>query len=233
MGRRLSILMMAAFVTLDRASVARAGMPSVTLTDVARMRVQAISFFLLGFLACSWVVQRTWNSLARDFPRLPRLSFGRALGLVTLWGLLFVLVLTMISGARELMTPGAWRKEGLTYKLADAPPPPAADRHEAERRLSLDRLRVALWTYARGHDGRFPTEADARAAIPEEAWRLPDPSGMRYLYVAGSAADRGEAPLAYEPGLFGAERLVLLTDGRIVALTAEEIRRRLDAGRSR
>ncbi len=35
-----------------------------------------------------------------------------------IWGLLFVLVLTMISGARELMTPGAWEKEGFTYVLA-------------------------------------------------------------------------------------------------------------------
>ena len=35
------------------------------------------------------------------------------------WGSLFVLVLTMISGARELMTPGAWKKDGITYVLED------------------------------------------------------------------------------------------------------------------
>jgi len=52
---------------------------------------------------------------------LPRLSFGRALAGVILWGLLFFIVLTMISGARELMTPGAWKKDGATYKLADDP----------------------------------------------------------------------------------------------------------------
>jgi hypothetical protein len=40
---------------------------------------------------------------------------------VTLWGLLFLLILTMISGARELMTPGAWEKHGSTYELKDAP----------------------------------------------------------------------------------------------------------------
>jgi len=29
-------------------------------------------------------------------------------------------VLTMISGARELMTPGAWEKDGAIYRLKGA-----------------------------------------------------------------------------------------------------------------
>jgi hypothetical protein len=36
----------------------------------------------------------------------------------------------MISGARELMTPGAWEKQGVTYRLADqaeAKAPPQGD----------------------------------------------------------------------------------------------------------
>jgi hypothetical protein len=206
-------------------------MPSITLTDLARMRVQTLSFFLVCFLACSWVIQRIWNSLGRDFPRLPPLTFGKALGVVTLWGLLFVLVLTMISGARELMTPGAWRKDGLTYKLAEDRSAITNDGHEAERRQALERLRIALWTYARGHGGRFPAD-DARTEIPDEAWRVPDPSGMRYLYVDGLIADESDVPLAYEPGLFGSQRLVLRTDGRIVPMSAEEIRRKLEMGRS-
>jgi hypothetical protein len=45
--------------------------------------------------------------------------------------------------------------------------------------------------------------------------------------VAGRAADSGHHIVAYEPGLFGAERLVLRTDGRIVSLSAEEIARTL------
>ena len=51
------------------------------------------------------------------FPNLPKLNFWRALGLTVLWGLLFMVVLTMISGGRELMTPGAWDRQGATYKL--------------------------------------------------------------------------------------------------------------------
>lgn len=226
MTTRTPSLLIAAFLVLGPADDARAGMPSLVLTDLARTRLQTISFFLLGILASGWVVQRIWNALGRDFPRLPRLGYGGALGLVALWGLLFVLVLTMISGARELMTPGAWEKDGFTYKLAKEEQATPGDPHKAERRQALDRLRVALWTFARGHEGRFPA-VDDPAAIPDEAWRVPDPSGMRYRYVGGLVTDEGHAPLAYEPGLFGPEQLVLLTDGRIVPMTAVEIRRSL------
>src|SRR5437016_1584825 len=88
--------------------IALAGMPSVNLTDIARLRLETLSFFLFVFLACAKVVQLIWNGLTRDFPRLPRLGYWRSVGLVGLWGLLFLVVLTMISGARELLTPGAW-----------------------------------------------------------------------------------------------------------------------------
>jgi hypothetical protein len=192
------------------------------------MRVQTISFFLVCFLVCSWVVRALWNSARWDFPGLPELSYSRATGLVTLWGLLFVLVLTMISGARELMTPGAWKKQGLTYKLAEespAAPSPAVPR-EAERRQALDRLRVALWTYARHHEGRLPP-GRTPPEIPADLWQVPDPSGMKYLYTPGLIADRGAEVLAYEPGLFGKDRYVLMTNGALVRMTEEELRRGL------
>src|SRR4051794_40021109 len=96
-----------------------AGMPVVRLSDVAALRLETLSFFLAVFLLCSWLVQRLWNGLHGDFPRLPHLSYGRAVGLVAVWGLLVLVVLTMISGARELLTPGAWEKVGLTYNLAE------------------------------------------------------------------------------------------------------------------
>ena len=180
-------------------------MPAVTLSDLARMRVSTISFFLVVFLVCAWVVRWLWNSARKDFPRLPYLTFRRAVSLVALWGLLFLLILTMISGARELMTPGAWKKEGFTYKLKSEGEASKAVviEHEAERRAALDRLRLALWTYARHHGGAFPS-GDKAPEIPEEAWRVPDPSDMRYRYTPGLTADKGETPLAYEPAIFGA-----------------------------
>src|SRR5687767_15824936 len=119
-----SPLLLSLGILLASAAPARAGMPSFTLTDAASLRLQSISFFLVVFLLSALVIRWIWNALTTDFPRLPRLSYPKALGLVALWGLLFLLVLTMISGARELLTPGAWKKdEGLTYTLGDKKTP--------------------------------------------------------------------------------------------------------------
>ena len=104
------------------ASPARAGMPVAVLQDLARLRLETISFFLVVFLVATWLVQRAWNALQKDFSGLPRLTYRRALAFVFLWGLAFNLVLTMISGARELLTPGAWARDGATYELADEQP---------------------------------------------------------------------------------------------------------------
>jgi hypothetical protein len=107
-----------------------AGMPSPLPTQVDRIlrlnesaleRLQAISFFLLVFLLCAAAVAVLWNYVRRDFPVMPRLTYGKAVAGVFLWGMLFIIVLTMISGARELMTPGAWEKQGFTYRLTDQP----------------------------------------------------------------------------------------------------------------
>jgi len=218
-----------------------AGMPFLLLSDLARMRLQVISFFLLVLLLSAKLVQRIWNALCKDFPRIPRLTYGKSLGLITLWGLLFLLVLTMISGARELMTPGAWKKQGFTYTLAgggenaESPSARQTGREEAAedresdraRRDGLVRLSVALWTYAQSHDGRFPTSG-ASSEIAEPLWQVPDSLGLRYIYVPGLKRDQGSIPLAYEPGLHGPERWVLLTDGEIRLMTLAQIRPALD-----
>ena len=113
-----------------QASAVHAGMPSPLPIEVPRVfqlstpaleRFQTLSFFLLVFAVCAATVMFLWNYLQRDFPRLPRLTFGRAAAGVFLWGLLFVIVLTMISGARELMTPRAWEQRGYTYQIAEPP----------------------------------------------------------------------------------------------------------------
>jgi hypothetical protein len=110
------------------ASPVQAGMPAPLPTNIERVlqlnepalvRLQTISFFLLAFGICAAVVMLCWNYLQRDFTWLPRLSFAKAAAATMLWGLLFIIVLTMISGARELMTPGAWEKQGFTYKLTN------------------------------------------------------------------------------------------------------------------
>jgi hypothetical protein len=211
-------------IFLGDANVASAGMPTFTLSDLARMRFQSISFFLVVFLLCSWVVRWLWNSSRKDFPRLPYLTYRRAIMLVALWGLLFLLVLTMISGARELLTPGAWKKEGLTYKLKDQSETPKVEpiEGESDRRAALDRLRIALWNYAKHHDGRFPP-GDNAPEIPDEVWQVPESSRMHYRYKAGLVAGRGEAPLAFEPAIFGSSRFALLTNGKVVVLNESEL----------
>jgi hypothetical protein len=226
---------------------APAGMPSVSLadlprafrtvsepglTDLAIRRLEVISFFVMGLLACAGVIKWVWNGMRKDFPVLPRLSYARALGVIVLWGLLFVLVLTMISGARELMTPGAWEKRGLTYRLVETPPPPV----EAEitaRVEAIKRLGEHLRSYARGHGRVFPPREQA-VAEADPIWRVPSPPGGRYLYLGGHLVedryDDGQpAPLAYEPESVGADRLVLMTDGDVRWMPATEIERVLSS----
>jgi hypothetical protein len=184
------------------------------LNNSVEYRLQAISFFLLALLLCTLVVWGLWNYLRRDLTFLPRLSFGKALAGVILWGLLVFVVLTMISGARELMTPGAWKKDGFTYKLADDP--------VESRRMQMERLRTSLWEYAALHQGRFPPKGDS-GDIPDELWNVPDGAGLRFHYVPGQYANKSPEMLVVEPELDAARRWVLLTNGDIVAKSTAEI----------
>lgn len=199
-----------------------AGMPSLQLTDVAKLRLENISFFAAGFLLSAWFIQLLWNYLQRDWTFLPRLSYGKALGAATLWSVLFILVLTMISGARELMTPGAWEKKGLTHKLAeDATDLPLL------RRQQLEKLRDALWTYADQNQGAFPPDKTESRFSPS-LWELPDPSGVQYVYVAGKRSNDA-VPVAYEPEMYGNDRYVLLANGEIRRLEFERLQQMLPA----
>lgn len=210
-----------------------AGMPAPLPTDVDRYlvwrvndsilgRVQAISFFLLVLFVCTAAVRWLWNSFQKDFPHLPRLSYGKALAGVLLWSLLFIIVLTMISGARELMTPGAWQKQGFTYKLAPQSASAAEPSPRELRRQHLERLRTALWHFAATHQGHFPSESE-KVLIPAELWTIPEAGGMRYLYVAGQSASETAALLVYEPELDPEHRFVLRTNGDIAAMPSIQI----------
>ena len=212
-------------------AVALAGMPTPVLTEWATMRLSAISFFGVTLLVSALVVKGLWNALAKDFPRLPRLSYLRSLALVALWGFLFLFVLTMIAGARELMTPEAWQLRGVTYKIVgksaekervEKEPPDSLDL----RRGRLERLKLALWDYALKHDGRFPESLDAPQleGRPHDVLGAP---GLPYGYVPGRAANGPAELLAFEPDLFGDSRLVLRTDGTLEVLSGSEIRQML------
>jgi hypothetical protein len=215
------------FSSLLAPTLALAGMPSFKLTDLAEQRVQAISFFLLIFLLVTLAVRALWNRVQKDVPRLPRLSFKAALGVVFLWGLALQLVLSMIAGGRELMTPGAWQKQGVTYQLQATVLPGDKDLVLQARRQRLEELRTALWAYAAQHESAFPAN-EFEPGIPQERWRVLGDSGMHFIYVSGLTADKGAMPLAYEPGLFGSERWVLFTDGEIRKLPLKSIHAALE-----
>jgi hypothetical protein len=233
----LAGLLLVVLVILRPAADCHAGMPAILPTNwtadsqrpssagtndgttTAEARFQAISFFLACLLVSAFAVKALWNSVRRDIPVLPQLHFRPALGLVILWGLCFVVVLTMISGARELMTPGAWKKQGWTYTLTDAKPADAA----AIRRQALERLRFALWQYAATHAGRFPPEGDG--AIDPQLWQFPSLAGMRYVYVADQTVDQAGRLLASEPALNDDDRFVVLTNGFVGSMRTAEIER--------
>jgi len=210
-------------------ATAHAGMPSVGLTEVASMRLEAISLFLVGFLLSSAAIRWLWNWLAIDFVWLPRLSYAKACGLVGLWGLLFVIVLTMISGARELMTPGAWKKNGATYQLAstavEAGPRVATFSERFDR---LRDLSHRLRKFAAVHDGNFPATEDESMLLPEH-WLVPHQGGLRYVYVAGRKTTDRDAPLVYEPSADGGKVLVATAAGDILELPFDDVLRRLDS----
>jgi hypothetical protein len=199
------------------------------LNETPLARLQAISFFLFGLLLSAAAVWGLWNYLQRDFPKLPRLSFGKALAGVVLWGLLFVIILAMISGARELMTPGAWSKQGFTYRLSDGAAPADKDSPAELRRRALEELRMELWHFAATHQGRFPSQSELSMVSPG-SWEVPETGGLHFLYVAGQSADQSSSPLVYEPELEADRRIVLQTDGQIVTLKPEDLRLRLARG---
>lgn len=232
-------LLVALLVILAPAASCKAGMPAVLPTNwtadsprpswagsssganSGEAQFQAISFFLACVFLSAWVVKGLWNSVRRDFSALPELGYRRALSLVVLWGLCFVIVLTMISGARELMTPGAWKKQGWTYALAEAKTADVPDL----RRQGLERLRFSLWQYAALHEGKFPPETDL--SVDQEFWQVPGCAGLRYLYVPDQSVDQAGRLLVFEPSLNDDDRLVLLTNGLLGSMRSPEIERQI------
>jgi hypothetical protein len=194
-----------------------AGMPSFGFDQVTAIRIEDLSFFLVVLLLSALAVKWLWNVTAKDFPKLPRLGYRRALAMTALLGLFTVLVLSMVSGARELLTPGAWRKQGATYRLID----PAT---ESLRKKSITTLRSALWLYAKTHDGKFPQD-DFDPELMHDIWESASERGHRYIYNGGLALDGPRKVLALEPDVFGDERYILFSDGEVKKVARVEIER--------
>lgn len=223
---------------------AHAGMTVYSLSDIVAARLEVISFFIVLSLMLAFVFQRCWNGLAKDFSWMPALNFRKSLAVIFVASLFCGLILTMISGARELMTPGAWDKVGTGYKLREPKHEPMVWLDSARRR-AMEQFRDALWNYAHHHDGKLPDDPFA-TDIPPTVWRSPDLSGSPYGYLprrdrtvgapsviqkqdAIPAQGSGSYVLAYEPMTFGQERFVLFSSGEVVKLKAKELMDRVAA----
>jgi hypothetical protein len=227
-----SYLAMAAGILLVLPSAAMAGMPSVTITfsDWGAMRIQTLSFFILILLIAAAVARWLWNSLAADFPTMPRLTYLKSLAGVVLFGLILAVVLTMIAGSRELLTPGAWEKDGRLYKVASSNGKPAESPEispvPTESREQLDQMFAALSDYAAKHEGKFP-EKDTIIKMDQALWETPGANGLKYLYVSGLSSTDSDKILVYEPEFSSNSRLVLMTDGKVRSMNSAEIRQKL------
>jgi hypothetical protein len=200
-----------------------AGMTVIGLSDIARARIDALSFFIATYLLISWVVKLLWNHLGKTFSALPRLDYRRALGLVFVTGLMFYVVLTMISGARELLTPGAWEKQGVGYRIRENG---VAALGKEERRGRLRELQIAIWSHAKNHDGKAPSGPFADG-IASPLWEYP--GGGLYCLMPGVKPGGGRDIFVYEPSAAGARRFVLLADGSIEDFAEGELKRRIDS----
>lgn len=164
------------------------------------------------------MVKFLWNQLAKGIPAIPRIGFGKALCLMLVSGLFMYVILTMISGARELMTPGAWEKEGISYRLSGD--------GEDPRREKILKLKEALWSYAEENDGRYPT-GQFDEGLAKSLWKLPDGAGL-YSFLPVEAPGR---ILVFEPASAGKDRFVILEDGTIEEWSGKKIEREISEKR--
>jgi hypothetical protein len=210
---------------LSLASSAQAGMISPRLTDVAGARLDSISFFLAIYVVCALLFRWVWNVLARDFAWMPRLTFKKSLAVLVVAGLFMYFILTMISGARELLTPGAWARNGYGYQLT-SPEDKNKAMLETARMGAMARLRDALRDYAAKHDGKLPPHLFA-PDFDTSLWKGIDPSGTWLAYMPGRTFTPPASLIAYEPASYGAKRWVLLSDSSLLLMDSAELDQRV------
>ena len=205
-------------------------MPSFSISDLtksAAARLDVVSFFIVIFLLCTWLTKWAWNVLAASFPAIPRIGFKQALALMLVSSLFLYVVLTMISGARELMTPGAWVKSGTTYQIAtpERDPKPWL---ETARQGALERLRDALWSFAKTHEGKLPPHREGEH-IDRTLWAGVHPQGEPYAYFPDAKPGDGNGIVAYEPEAYGPSRFVLTSNGVVSKVSAADLQLKLRA----
>ena len=206
------------FISMCATGAAHAGMTSIVLSDLAEARIEVISFFIVVYLLLTFVVKFLWNRLAKEISAIPQIGFRKTLCLMLVSGLFMYVILTMISGARELMTPGAWEKQGISYRLSQGENDP--------RKRKIRKLKEALWRYAEENEGSYPT-GQFDEGFPKNLWKMPDGVGL-YSFLPLEAPGQ---ILVFEPASAGKERYVILEDGRIQQWSGRKIEKEITKGK--
>lgn len=196
-----------------------AGMPSPVLvfTELGKRRAEELSFFVFTFLVCGFLVKLLWNYVVAGVAWAPQLTYAKALGALSLWGLVMVVVLSLVSGARELMTPAAWEPNGATHRLAKQKDESPATSQQSERKTRIEKVRFALWDFAAKHQGELPTieqwnelPAETRACEPSET--------ILYRYEPGATIGSETKVIVFEPRWYD-DQYLLYGDGSIAVQT--------------
>lgn len=187
----------------------QAGMPMPVLTRSGTDRLIGMStalFILMVIVAIP--IRLCWNALFvpiktdENEPTAKPLSYPQALGVTFLGGCLFLLVLVMIAGSRELLSPGAWIPDGAMSKtlysvererIAQSTGTDGQRGIDLLRRDAVVRLRDALMLYIKEHDGRLPDSIEQSGF--GDLWLIPFAAGIQYEYFPTET----ELPLVREP----------------------------------
>ena len=114
----LCVIAVAAMLSLQMTATAQAGMSSIVLTEYGVELITGLSTALFfGLVVSTLLVRFFWGLLVHE-TEWPKPTLAKSFAATFLGGLLFFLVLVMIAGSRELLTPGAWEQDGILYKLA-------------------------------------------------------------------------------------------------------------------
>ena len=119
----------------------------------------------------------------------------------------------MISGSRELLTPGTWKKEGVSYKLE------TGEITSESRLQNITNLKNALSEYSKNHNNQFPSNLVTH--IPDEI-TCPTPSKGFYIYFPPTENSKPSDILAIEPLTYQGEVHAILNNSEITQLKRQE-----------
>ena len=203
------------------------------LHDLARSRLDALSYYGVGWLLAVAGFRTLWNAIRRKRPGTEPLSYRWALGWSVVWSAVAAGAFTVVVGAAELVWPGSSLGEPIAagFALEKSESTPATVRKarqqtEVERETRFAELREGLWREADRLGGVFPARRE-EAELPPEMWKQAGFPSVDLIYRhglrrAGLLHDGPAEPLVIEYDLRSdGTRQALFTDGTVGPFPAE------------